>query len=133
MIQTKEETLQHLESETWEKFFCWNPESWALESGIQLKESGIPLTIGMRTPSSSDKDQNPVPGIRISPRRGIQNPRSCWILLHGTIVWTGRPKPLWRAVLKKQIHWFRGRRVDVSFKISASQIYRFVWTRPHTW
>ena len=27
--------------------FClWNPESWALESGIQLKESGIPITIG---------------------------------------------------------------------------------------
>ena len=133
MIQTKEETLQHLESETWEKIFCWNLESWALESRIQLKESGIPLTIGMRTPSSSNKDQNPVPGIRISPRRGIQNPRSCWILLHGTIVWTGCPKPLWRAVLKKQIHWFRGRRVDVSFKISASQIYGFVWTRPHTW
>ena len=133
MIQTKEETLQHLESETWEKFFRWNPESWALESGIQLKESGIPLTIGMRTPSSSNKDQNPVPGIRISPRRGIQNPRSCWILLHGMIVWTGRPKPLWRAVLKKQILRFRGRRVDVSFKISASQIYGFVWTRPHTW
>ena len=133
MIQTKEETLQHLESETWEKFFCWNPKSWALESGIQLKESRIPLTIGMRTPSSCNKDQNPVPGIRISPRRGIQNPRSCWILLHGTIVWTGRPKPLWRAVLKKQILRFRGRRVDVSFKISASQIYGFVWTRPHTW
>ena len=26
--------------------FClWNPESWALESGKQLKESGIPLMI----------------------------------------------------------------------------------------
>ena len=25
--------------------FClWNPKSWSLESGIQLKESGIPLT-----------------------------------------------------------------------------------------
>ena len=96
-----------VESETWEKFFWWNPKSWALESGIQLKESGTPLTIGIRTPSSSNKDQNPVPGIRISPRRGIQNPRLCWILLHRTIVWTGRPKPLWRAVLKKQIRWFR--------------------------
>ena len=26
----------------------WNPESWALESGIQLKESRIPLTIGIQ-------------------------------------------------------------------------------------
>ena len=27
--------------------FCsWNRRSWALESGIQLKESGFPLTIG---------------------------------------------------------------------------------------
>ena len=24
----------------------WNPKSWALESGIQLKESGIALAIG---------------------------------------------------------------------------------------
>ena len=28
------------------KFCKWNPESWVLESGIQLKESGISLTIG---------------------------------------------------------------------------------------
>ena len=30
----------------------WNLESWALESGIQLKESGIPLTIGIWNPYS---------------------------------------------------------------------------------
>ena len=23
----------------------WNPESWVLESGVQLKESGLPLAI----------------------------------------------------------------------------------------
>ena len=34
----------------------WNPESWALESGIQLKESGIPLTIEIRNQSSTDKE-----------------------------------------------------------------------------
>ena len=34
----------------------WNPESWVLESGIQLKESGIPLTIGIRNPSSTEKE-----------------------------------------------------------------------------
>ena len=33
----------------------WNPESWALESGIQHKESGIPLTIVIQNPSSTDK------------------------------------------------------------------------------
>ena len=31
-------------------------ESGALESGIQLKESGIPLTIGIGNPSSIDKE-----------------------------------------------------------------------------
>ena len=65
--------------------FClWNPESWALESGIQLKESGIPLTIGIQNPSSTDKDWNPVPSIR-NPRCGIQNSSLSWILLHGAI------------------------------------------------
>ena len=44
--------------------------------------SGIPLTIGIRKPSSTDKDWNPVPGIR-NPPRGIQNPRLSWIRLHG--------------------------------------------------
>ena len=61
--------------------FCsWNPESRVLKSGIQLKESGIPLTIGIQNLSSPDKDWNPVPGIR-NPRSGIQNPRLSWILL----------------------------------------------------
>ena len=29
-------------------FRFWNPESWALESGIQLKEFRIPPTIGIQ-------------------------------------------------------------------------------------
>ena len=33
----------------------WNSESWALES----RNSGIPLTIGIQYPSSTDKDWNP--------------------------------------------------------------------------
>ena len=37
------------------KFDLWNPESWALESGIQLKESRIPLAIE-RNPNSTDKE-----------------------------------------------------------------------------
>ena len=33
-------------------------ESWAFESGIQLKESGMPLTIEIQNPGSTDKDWN---------------------------------------------------------------------------
>ena len=31
----------------WGSFSSRNPETWALESGVQLKESGIPLMIGL--------------------------------------------------------------------------------------
>ena len=57
-----------------------NLYSWALESGIQFKESGILLTIGIRNPSSTDKDCNLVPRIQ-NPRYAIQNPRLSWIPL----------------------------------------------------
>ena len=37
--------------------FCfWNARSLALESGTELKDSGILLTIGIRRPSSDDKE-----------------------------------------------------------------------------
>ena len=36
-------------------FLVWNPESWGLESGIQLKEFRMPLTTGIQNPSSTDK------------------------------------------------------------------------------
>ena len=55
--------------------------------GIRLRESGIPLTMGIQNPSSTDKGWDPVPGIR-NPRRDIQNPRLSWIPLHGAdIIW----------------------------------------------
>ena len=47
------------------KFLLVESEFWALDSGIQLKESRTPLTIGIR-----------------NPRRGIQNPRISWNPLH---------------------------------------------------
>ena len=34
----------------------WNPEYWALDSGIHFKESGIPLTIRIQNPSSTEKE-----------------------------------------------------------------------------
>ena len=53
------------------KIFLWNPESGALESGIQLKESANPLKIG-QVPLTKTGIQ--YLGIR-NPLRGIQNPR----------------------------------------------------------
>ena len=49
-----------------------------LGCGVQVKESEIPLTIGIHNPSSTDKYWNPVPGIR-NPQHGIQNLRLSWI------------------------------------------------------
>ena len=48
----------------------------ALESGIQLKESVVPLTIGFVNLSPTVKEPESILGIR-SPRRGIQNPGVC--------------------------------------------------------
>ena len=48
-----------------------NLESWALESGIQLKEYGIPLTFVIKNPSSTDLKSR------------IQNIRLSRIFLHG--------------------------------------------------
>ena len=38
------------------KFCLWNPESWVLESGIQIKESGIPITIGIQNSTVLQKN-----------------------------------------------------------------------------
>ena len=53
-------------------------ESWTLESGIQLKDSGIPLTIGMQNPSSTEKDSS-----TWIPESVAWNPES-WIPLYET-------------------------------------------------
>ena len=73
-----------VESGIKEYFGCgiWNPELWNPECRIQLKESEIPQKIGIQSPSSTDKDWNPVSGIR-NPWCGIQNPILSWIPLHG--------------------------------------------------
>ena len=71
------------------KVCLWNPESLVLESGIQLKESRIPLMIETQIPSSSDKDWNPVPGIW-NPQCEIQNPRLSWIPLPMAILYSLR-------------------------------------------
>ena len=38
------------------KLELWDPESWALKSRLQLKQSRIILTIWIRNPSSTDKE-----------------------------------------------------------------------------
>ena len=60
------------------QFCLWNQESCVLESGIQLKKSGISLMFGIQNPSSTDKYWTPAPGIR-NLQRGIQKPRLSWI------------------------------------------------------
>lgn len=57
-------------------FLLWNPESCALESGIQIKEYGMQLKIWIRNPNSSYKLRNPV---RNSESMTVLH----WILLHG--------------------------------------------------
>ena len=51
-----------------ENVCLWNVESWTLDSRIQIKESGILLTIRIR-----------------NPWHGMQNPRLSWIPLNGAI------------------------------------------------
>ena len=70
-------------------FSLWNLKSWALESGIQLKGSRIPITIGIKNPPSTHKGWNPVPGIR-NPWFGIRNPRLSQIPLHVATFSLGR-------------------------------------------
>ena len=65
-------------------------QSVILSIGIQDTTQGIwnaPLTIGLRNPSSTDKDCNPVPGIW-NPQRGIQNLRLSWLTLQGVSMCT---------------------------------------------
>ena len=63
------------------KFSLWNLESRALESEIQLKESGIPLRIGIQNQVQLSKTgiQYLESGIRSV---GIQDPRLSWIPFH---------------------------------------------------
>ena len=71
---------------------------WISKSGnfaIEIRDPGFgirnstheiwnPTTIGIKNPSSTDKDWKPVPGIR-NPMHGIQNPRLFSIPLHEAI------------------------------------------------
>ena len=69
-------------------FYLWNLESWAFRiRNAAQRISGIPLTIEIRNPSSTDKVRNPAPGIW-NPLRGNQNPESK-TLLH-SLIWGER-------------------------------------------
>ena len=72
---------------TRKKVCRWKPKFWALRSGMQLKESGIPLT---NPESKFHTNWNPVCGIR-NPGSGIQNSRMSLIPLHRTTLfyWEG--------------------------------------------
>ena len=49
-------SFAHVKDSGIREFYLGNLESWALESGIQLKESGILLMIGIGNPSTTDKE-----------------------------------------------------------------------------
>ena len=52
--------------------FClWNPESWALESGIQHSESGIQLTKDPLQINLSYSLERKVPSVYVKPHEGI--------------------------------------------------------------
>ena len=58
--------------------------SGALESGIQLKDAGIPITIGIQNPSSTDKKYPESSIWDPQSTGGILNPRLSWIPSHKT-------------------------------------------------
>ena len=67
--------------------YLWIPESrkfTLVEAGFCALESGVPVTVGIGNPSSTDKESRKFQfkGIR-NARRGIQNPRLPWIPLPG--------------------------------------------------
>ena len=67
--------------------FCfWNLKSWPLESGIQLKKSGVPLTIKTLNPRSSGKEskieylESGIHGVEPRIQDGLGFPYIGWIL-----------------------------------------------------
>ena len=51
----RDDTKNGCVSDTIRNFCLWNPQSWALQSGMQLKESAIPLTT--RNPNASSNTE----------------------------------------------------------------------------
>ena len=60
-----------------DEFFLVDPESFALESGIQLKESSIRLKTGIQNSLWLVRNVESVLGIR-NPRPRVQSPRMSW-------------------------------------------------------
>ena len=74
------------ESGIHKQYRLWNTKFWALESEIQLKESGIPQTIGIPNPSYSKKNQESStlnPGINGVESRIQDCLGPSWIPSHG--------------------------------------------------
>lgn len=93
-------------------------KSWALEFGIQFKESKIPSTMGIRSSGVPEflhfhwqRIRSPVPSIR-NPWRGVQNPRLPWIPSHGA-------KQNWVIIL---VPW------KTQIELSRQYFHHFWWT-----
>ena len=115
-----------------------------MESGIQLKESGIPLTIGIQNSSSTDKNWDSVPGIP-NPQREIQNPRLSWIsnvyflhlfVLHWSVtIRLYVPRMLAAQVLKPYgllYVWLLSHTSVIVFLISNGQCKKIQTYNPHS-
>ena len=121
-----------------------NPESWALQSGLQFKEYRIPLITGIRNPSSIDKEtgfQELESGIhcvesRIQNCPGVQPPSQALRFLHRGGERETRASDTWEWVATKS-NGSREGSPFVSFPLSFASIvretfgYEAAWDRFH--
>ena len=111
-----------------------DPESWALKSGIQIKKSGILLTIGIQNPNSTDKDLNPVPGIR-NPEYTAWNPESRAVF--NSLTWGDKTKlleQLWIIFRLYGSHSIKSMpwstfRFDSDVLFPTAEIYSFIFSK----
>ena len=117
-------------------FGLWNSESekkclWNPEYSSRNLYSHLNASLGIQNPSFTDKDWNPVPGIR-NPPHGIQNPRLFWIPLRGAnpLSFTNRPfvlKGHLTTVLWKRKLWFCLRKTISGLYLKQNNVIIVIW------
>ena len=117
-------------------FGLWNSESekkclWNPEYSSGNLYSHLNASLGIQNPSFTDKDWNPVPGIR-NPPHGIQNPRLFWIPLRGAnpLSFTNRPfvlKGHLTTFLWKWKLWFCLRKTISGLYLKQNNVIIVIW------
>ena len=86
----------------WGKSCLWNPWFWALDSGVQLKESGILLTIWIQNPASTA--WNPQSKTVLdSPKYGVESEKALLSNTYSYSPYEGRAPPfliVWFKIMK---------------------------------